>query len=141
MQKIEISDPSELDAAAKEILNAATPNKFFILKGAMGAGKTTLIKALCNQLGSKDLVSSPTFSIVNEYLSPYGKLYHFDFYRLKSIQEAYDIGYEEYFFSGDFCFVEWPEKIEELIPDQYFEINILTQGETQRCFEFQEVRL
>ncbi len=89
----------------------------------MGAGKTTLIKALCGELGSADVITSPTFSIVNEYAGT-NKIYHFDFYRLKNQSEALDIGCEEYFYSGHYCFIEWPEKIPDLLPDNYVLINV-----------------
>ncbi len=91
----------------------------------MGVGKTTLIKALCDQLGVKEVVCSPTFAIINEYTSGEGEpVYHFDFYRLKSAEEAYDIGYEEYFYSGMYCFTEWTEKIEQLLPEHYVRVEM-----------------
>ena len=98
----------------------------------MGAGKTTLIKALCQCLGVSEKVTSPTFSIVNEYIGGSKKIYHFDFYRLKSQTEALDMGYEEYFYSDAFCFVEWPEKIPDLLPAGYVSINIKVTGNTTR---------
>ncbi|MCD4736683.1 MAG: tRNA (adenosine(37)-N6)-threonylcarbamoyltransferase complex ATPase subunit type 1 TsaE [Bacteroidales bacterium] len=100
------------------ILKSFLKHRIFVFKGEMGAGKTTFIKYFCEFLGVVDLVTSPTFSIVNEYRSRNQEpLYHFDFYRIESIHEAFDLGYEEYFYSGFFCFVEWPEKIEELLPE------------------------
>ena len=91
----------------------------------MGVGKTTLIKAMSAYLGSKDNVCSPTFAIINQYSTGKGEpIYHFDFYRLKSVEEAYDIGYEEYFYSGAYCFTEWTEKIEELLPERYVRVEI-----------------
>lgn len=90
----------------------------------MGAGKTTFINALCEALDVQDHTSSPTFSIVNEYASTHGPLYHFDFYRLKNETEAFDMGYEEYFYSGNYCFVEWPEKIANLLPPSYVKIKL-----------------
>ena len=91
----------------------------------MGVGKTTLIKALCDHLGVKEVVCSPTFAIINEYTSGEGEpVYHFDFYRLKSAEEAYDIGYEEYFYSGMYCFTEWTEKIEQLLPEHYVRVEM-----------------
>jgi tRNA threonylcarbamoyladenosine biosynthesis protein TsaE len=98
----------------------------------MGAGKTTLIKSLCAGLGVTDEVTSPTFSIVNEYAGANGPVYHFDFYRLKEQGEALDMGYEEYFFSDNYCFIEWPEKIAGLIPDQYTGIRIEVSEEGVR---------
>lgn len=93
--------------------------------GPMGAGKTTLIKNLCHSLNVTDEVNSPTFAIVNEYLTDEGEpIYHFDFYRIKKLEEAYDIGYENYFFSGNLCMIEWPEMVEPLLPDSYVRVEI-----------------
>ncbi|MFN8256413.1 MAG: tRNA (adenosine(37)-N6)-threonylcarbamoyltransferase complex ATPase subunit type 1 TsaE [Bacteroidales bacterium] len=93
--------------------------------GEMGAGKTTLIKAVCQKLGVGDVISSPTFSLVNEYVTSKGeKIFHFDFYRMNNVSEAFDLGYEEYFYSGNLCMVEWPEKIEHLLPEGYTKVNI-----------------
>lgn len=119
MKTVSITSIQELDAVAKELIAFAQGRKFFIFEGEMAAGKTTLIKAFCKALGVEDVVSSPTFSIVNEYVAGKGLVYHFDCYRLKNIQEAYDIGYEEYFYSGEYCLVEWPSKVEELLPEKY----------------------
>ncbi len=121
---IAVKSIEELPIAAAKIINLAASRKVFLFYGEMGAGKTTLIKALCRQLGVDENVSSPTFSIVNEYQIPTGKIYHFDFYRLKTQTEALDMGCEEYFYSGDYCFVEWPEMIPDLIPDDYIAIHI-----------------
>lgn len=93
--------------------------------GSMGAGKTTLIKDLCHRMGVTDEVNSPTFAIVNEYVTEEGKsVYHFDFYRIKKLEEAYDIGYENYFYSGNLCLIEWPELIEPLLPERYLRVDI-----------------
>jgi tRNA threonylcarbamoyladenosine biosynthesis protein TsaE len=119
-----ISALDTIDNTARLIVEAAGDQKIFLFHGEMGAGKTTLIKALCTALGTDENISSPTFSIVNEYLIPKGKIYHFDFYRLKNQTEALDMGYEEYFYSGEYCFIEWPEKIADLLPDHYLDINI-----------------
>jgi tRNA threonylcarbamoyladenosine biosynthesis protein TsaE len=98
--------------------------------GSMGAGKTTLIKNLCHRMGVTDEVNSPTFAIVNEYVTEEGEsVYHFDFYRIKKLEEAYDIGYENYFYSGNLCLIEWPEMIEPLLPDKYIRVEIQL-GET-----------
>lgn len=116
---------SGINKAAKEIIEAAGDKKCWLFYGDMGAGKTTLIKALGNEFNIVDEVTSPTFSLVNEYLSAKNETYyHFDFYRIKSEEEAFDIGAEEYFYSGNLCWIEWPEKIPGLIPDEYLEINI-----------------
>ncbi len=123
---------AELPEVARELLSYAGDEKVFLFYGDMGAGKTTFIKSLCLQLGIHDTVSSPTFSIVNEYESVSGPVYHFDFYRLKSEGEAFDLGYEDYFYSGLYCFVEWPEKIPSLIPDHFVSVKISAEGETER---------
>ena len=110
---------------ARTLLAAFPDDRFFAFFGKMGVGKTTLIKELCAALGVEDNVCSPTFAIVNEYSDRQGApVYHFDFYRLKSLAEAYDIGYEEYFYSGAYCFTEWTEKVEELLPGRYIRVEI-----------------
>ena len=139
MKSISINSTAELNQVAKELLAFAEGQKFFIFEGDMAAGKTTFIKSLCEVLGVEDVVSSPTFSIVNEYESNDGPIYHFDFYRLKNQQEAYDIGYEEYFYSGNYCLVEWPSKVEELLPEEYIKVEITVTGNEQRLFEFLKV--
>ncbi|MDC0204837.1 tRNA (adenosine(37)-N6)-threonylcarbamoyltransferase complex ATPase subunit type 1 TsaE [Flavobacteriales bacterium] len=113
----------ELSDVAKQILKYTLPYKKFLFFGEMGVGKTTLIKALSLHLGVQDVVSSPTFSIVNEYITQKKeKIYHFDFYRIKDESEAFDLGYEEYFFSSSFCFIEWPEKVPNLVEDNMVKI-------------------
>jgi len=136
MLSIEIQNPGQLNDVAGQLLAFAGDIRFFTFEGDMGAGKTTLIKAFCVVLGVRDVVSSPTFSIVNEYESPSGPVYHFDFYRLKTIREAYDIGYEEYFYSNAFCLVEWPQKVEELLPEQRIKVEIQVIDECTRQFHF-----
>lgn len=133
---LEINNLNELSSAAKALLNFAGEEKIFIFEGEMGAGKTTFIKAVCEELGVEDTVSSPTFSIVNEYAAKDKVIYHFDFYRIKILQEAYDIGYEEYFYSGNLCLIEWPEKVEELLPENYVKIEIKALSPEQRAFTF-----
>lgn len=123
----------DLAEVAQEALNRAGDCRVWLFYGEMGSGKTTLIKALCAQLGVRDGMSSPTFSIVNEYLAADGrKVYHFDYYRIKSEAEAYDIGSEEYFYSGDMCFIEWPEKIPSLIPADRAEVHITVDNQDNR---------
>lgn len=139
MKSIPINSIAELNAVAKQLLAFANDDKFFVFEGEMAAGKTTFIKAFCDVLGVEDVVSSPTFSIVNEYESAKGPVYHFDFYRIKNLQEAYDIGYEEYFYSDSFCLVEWPQKIEELLPEKFIKVEIQITGETQRTFNFNRI--
>ena len=114
-----------INAAAAEFLKELGDRKIVAFYGSMGAGKTTFIKAICDVLGVTDTVNSPTFAIVNEYLAASGSsIYHFDFYRIKKIEEAYDFGYEDYFYSGDLCLIEWPELIEELLPEDTVRVNI-----------------
>ena len=105
----------------------------------MGAGKTTLIKALCESLGTAEPVTSPTFSIVNEYIGESRKIYHFDFYRLKNQTEALDLGYEEYFYSGAYCFIEWPEKIPDLLPEHYISVQIQVTGNNSRQITIEKI--
>ena len=123
--KIKINDIGQLPNVAKELLGTFPEERFFAFFGKIGVGKTTLIKELCAALGVEDNVCSPTFAIINEY-SPVGgePVYHFDFYRLKNFAEAYDLGYEEYFYSGCYCFTEWTEKVEELLPEHYVKVVI-----------------
>ena len=125
MKPLTIKNLNDYEAAADELLHAFPNNRFFCLQGEMGAGKTTFIKAICKRLGVMDNTSSPTYSLINEYIGDHQqKIFHFDFYRIKNIEEAYDIGYEDYFYSGAYCFIEWPEKIESLIPDDAIKISI-----------------
>jgi len=128
-----IKNLNELDAAAQTIISFASNNRIFLFQGQMGAGKTTLIKSLCKALGSDDNITSPTFSIVNEYRAIPNNIYHFDFYRLKTQTEALDLGFEEYLYSGNYCFIEWPDKIPDLLPLHYISINIevLADGSRQ----------
>lgn len=122
--ELEIKDVQELKQAAQQVIETFPTDRIFLFYGEMGAGKTTFINALCLALGVKEHTSSPTFSIVNEYSIPDGSVYHFDFYRLKNELEALDMGYEEYFYSGDYCFVEWSEKIPNLLPSHYIKVSI-----------------
>ena len=123
--KIEIKDIHELPVVAQNLLESFPDDRFFAFFGKMGVGKTTLIKELCAALGVEDNVCSPTFAIVNEYRRRDGEpVFHFDFYRMKSVTEAYDIGYEEYFYSHCYCFTEWTEKVEELLPERYVRVDI-----------------
>lgn len=132
MVNFEISDISQLPEVARKLLESFSEERFFAFFGKMGVGKTTLIKELCAALGVEDNVCSPTFAIVNEYSTSEGEpVYHFDFYRLKSLAEAYDIGYEEYFYSGCYCFTEWTEKIEELLPEHYVRVTIVEHDGTR----------
>lgn len=131
--EIIVNSVAELSVAAQKLINSFPKDRIFLLYGPMGAGKTTFVKQLCAQLNVQENTSSPTFSIVNEYDSPAGAIYHFDFYRIKDEQEAYDFGYEEYFYSGAYCFVEWPEKIPNLLPDDAKEIHISIRDQNTRA--------
>ena len=125
MPEVILNSLSELPTAAVQIIEAIGDRNVLAFYGEMGAGKTTFIKAVCVALGVKETISSPTFSIVNEYLSASGrKIYHFDFYRIKDINEAFDMGYEEYLYSDALCFIEWPEKFEAILPENVFPISI-----------------
>ncbi len=140
--------PSHLADAAREFIAAIGDRRVFAFYGSMGAGKTTFIKAICEELGVKDQVTSPTFAIVNEYSIDHSdaqpmvngqclmfngqKVYHFDFYRIKRLEEAYDMGCEEYFYSGNLCFIEWPELIEDLLPEDTVRVTITQQPDGHR---------
>lgn len=124
---------ADLENVANKLIKHAGDEKIWLFYGEMGSGKTALIKALCKAIGVQDLVNSPTFSIVNEYLTDAGSnVYHFDFYRIKNEAEAYDIGTEDYFYSGRYCFIEWPEKIPSLIPSAHVHINIQEENTKHR---------
>tara|TARA_B100000767_G_C19704333_1_gene509811 strand:- start:870 stop:1289 length:420 start_codon:yes stop_codon:yes gene_type:complete len=123
----------QFNSIAKQILDSTPTHKKFVFYGKMGVGKTTLIKALSLHLGVIDVVSSPTFSIVNEYQTDENtKIYHFDFYRINDENEAYDMGYEEYFFNDSYCFIEWPEKIPNLIEEDMVQIKMSFEGNKRR---------
>jgi len=127
-----VQNTAILPEAAAWLIQQAGEKRVFTFYGAMGAGKTTFIKEICNYLAVQDSTSSPTFSIVNEYSSSQGPIYHFDFYRLKDEQEAFDLGYEEYFYSSQYCFIEWPEKIPNLIPSDALQVHIQVQEDLSR---------
>lgn len=123
----------DLPSVSKELIKHFDSNRVVAFHGAMGAGKTTLIKHLCAELGIVDVVSSPTFSIVNEYVTNTGdKLYHFDFYRIENLEEVLDLGYEDYLYSGNFCFIEWPEKIGDLLPSDVLNIKVTVDDNNNR---------
>jgi len=155
MKTIEIKDIEHIREAAQEFIQHLGDAKVFAFYGDMGAGKTTFIKAVCEELGVSDVITSPTFAIVNEYETPSnspciggesnaspkqgrweGSIYHFDFYRIKRLEEVYDMGYEEYFYSGALCFIEWPELIEELLPDDAVRVSITKQEDGSRQITF-----
>ncbi len=126
MEQIRIDSLESIQEAARQFVAAMGDNTVFAFYGKMGAGKTTFIKAICQELGVTDNITSPTFAIVNEYRSDIaGELiYHFDFYRIKKLEEVYDMGYEDYFYSGAICFIEWPELIEDLLPGNTVKVSI-----------------
>lgn len=125
-----ISGVEQLSEVSDYLLSLRDEADVIAFYGSMGAGKTTLIKNLCHRMGVTDEVNSPTFAIVNEYVTEEGEsVYHFDFYRIKKLEEAYDIGYENYFYSGNLCLIEWPEMIEPLMPEKYIRVEI-RHGET-----------
>ncbi len=136
--EIRIDSLDNIKEAAKQFVAAIDQNTVFAFYGKMGAGKTTFTKAVCEELGVTDTVASPTFAIVNEYRSDTtGELiYHFDFYRIKKLDEVYDMGYEDYFYSGALCFIEWPELIEELLPEDAVKVNIVENEDGSRTVSF-----
>ncbi len=128
--------PEDLDEAVQTIIEVGKAADIWLFMGQMGAGKTTLIKAICGTLQVLDEVNSPTFSIVNEYLTATDEtLYHFDFYRLENEEEAYNIGVEEYFYSGNTCMIEWPERVEGLLPDKFLRIDITENTDQSRTIK------
>lgn len=130
---ITIKSLDTIQEAAKEFINRMGEGKVFAFYGKMGAGKTTFIKALCETLGVKDVITSPTFSLINEYTDGKGNsIYHFDFYRIKKLEEVYDMGYEDYFYSGNLCLLEWPELIEEILPENVIKVTIEEQADGTR---------
>lgn len=137
MKRIEIDALSDLPRVAEEIINSLDGRTVVLLRGGMGAGKTTLVSRIAALLGAEDTVTSPTFALVNQYEGTECRIYHFDFYRIDRIEEVFDLGYEEYFYSGDLCLVEWPEKIEPLIPDDAMVVRITVGEDEQRIFEIE----
>jgi tRNA threonylcarbamoyladenosine biosynthesis protein TsaE len=128
-----IKDKRHLPAAARQLLDHTGDKKIFAFYGSMGAGKTTLIKAVCESLGAIDIVSSPTFTLVNEYKTSSGdSIFHIDFYRIKKLDEVYDFGIEEYLTGESYCFMEWPELIEEILPDETVKVRISVDESEQR---------
>lgn len=120
-----ISSLKALDNAAQKLISSFPGQRVFAFYGKMGSGKTTFIQAVCRAIGTGDNVTSPTFAIINQYNTEEGEpIYHFDFYRIKDVEEAFDLGYEDYFYSGNYCLIEWPEKIESLLPHNFVEVRI-----------------
>ena len=137
MSTITIKDLDHIDEAAREFMGQMGDDTVFAFYGKMGAGKTTFIKALCKQLGVEEEVNSPTFAIINEYRSETTAelIYHFDFYRIKKLDEVYDLGYEDYFYSGALCFIEWPELVEELLPLDAKKVTITENADGSRMIQ------
>ena len=134
--EIEIKDLEHIREAAKQFISHIGDHRVFAFYGSMGAGKTTFIKAICEELGVTDVVTSPTFAIVNAYTCDTSltsrKIFHFDFYRIKKLEEVYDMGYEDYFYSDSLCFIEWPELIDEVLPDDAVKVTIKENADGTR---------
>ena len=137
--EIKIQDIEHIREAAREFINQIGDRRVFAFYGKMGAGKTTFVKAICEELGVEDVITSPTFAIINEYSTNVQRstfnvqrIFHFDFYRIKKLEEVYDMGYEDYFYSGALCFIEWPELIEDILPEDAVRISIEEQADGSR---------
>ena len=146
--EIKIEQLENIREAARAFIRTIGERRVFAFYGSMGAGKTTFIKAVCEELGVEDVITSPTFAIVNEYTithhptpitqhpSPITQVFHFDFYRIKKLEEVYDMGYEDYFYSGALCFIEWPELIEEVLPEDAVKVSIKENSDGTRTVSF-----
>lgn len=135
---LEIPSLDQIHQTARQFIQAMDGKTIFAFYGSMGAGKTSFIKAICEELGVTDIITSPTFAIVNEYALPDGdSVYHFDFYRINKTEEAFDLGYEEYFYSGRYCFIEWPEKIESLLPEDSTMVKIEEMEDGKRVISIE----
>ena len=136
--EIRINSLENIREAARQFIDSIGDHRVFAFYGSMGAGKTTFVKAICEELGVDDVITSPTFAIINEYaldsalLPDIASIYHFDFYRIKKLEEVYDMGYEDYFYSGALCFIEWPELIEELLPEDAVKVSISENADGTR---------
>ncbi len=137
MTTLKIENLEQINSTAQQFIKQIGNRKIFAMHGAMGVGKTTFIKAVCEELGVTDVINSPTFAIVNEYRSAEnGTIYHFDFYRIDDVQEAYDFGYEDYFYSSACCFIEWPEKIESILPPDTVNLHFKEEEDGSRTITF-----
>lgn len=134
--EIRIQNLDTIREAAQTFISHIGIARVFAFYGKMGAGKTTFVKAICEELGSEDVITSPTFAIVNEYSGEGEPIYHFDFYRIKKLEEVYDMGYEEYFYSGALCLIEWPELIEDVLPDDAVRVTIEEQPDGSRLVTY-----
>lgn len=136
--KISIKSLDSIHEAARKFIKNMGTGHVFAFYGKMGAGKTTFIKAVCEELGVDDVITSPTFAIVNDYTSSKddSHIFHFDFYRIKKLEEVYDMGYEDYFYSGSLCFIEWPELIEDILPGDAVKVTVTQNEDGGRVVEF-----
>jgi tRNA threonylcarbamoyladenosine biosynthesis protein TsaE len=134
--EIKIQNIDTIREAAREFIQNIGDRKVFAFYGKMGAGKTTFVKAICEELGVEDVITSPTFAIVNEYEANNQSIFHFDFYRIKRLEEVYDMGYEDYFYSGALCFIEWPELIDDLLPEDAVKVTITENADGTRTVAF-----
>ena len=134
--EIKIQDLEHINEAAKAFVENTGDHTVFAFYGKMGAGKTTFIKAICEKLGVDDVITSPTFAIVNEYSLTSDCIYHFDFYRIKKLEEVYDMGFEDYFYSGSLCLIEWPELIEEVLPEDAVKVTISENADGSRTVSY-----
>lgn len=138
MTELRIKSLEDINSVAKQFIELVGDRRVFAMYGAMGVGKTTFVKAVCEELGVDDTINSPTFAIVNEYRTPEDKVvYHFDFYRIEDVQEAYDFGYEDYFYSKAMCFIEWPERIESILPSDVVNLNFTEEEDGRRIIHVQ----
>ncbi|MPQ48103.1 tRNA (adenosine(37)-N6)-threonylcarbamoyltransferase complex ATPase subunit type 1 TsaE [Marinifilum sp. N1E240] len=136
MSELKINSLEEINSVAKEFLKLVGDKRIFAMHGAMGVGKTTFVKAICEEMGVEDTINSPTFAIVNEYhTAKEDIIYHFDFYRIDDVQEAYDFGYEDYFYSNAMCFIEWPEKIDSILPNNTVEVHFKEEADGARSIQ------
>ncbi|SDO33421.1 tRNA threonylcarbamoyladenosine biosynthesis protein TsaE [Prevotella communis] len=134
--EIKIQNIDTIRESAREFIQNIGERKVFAFYGKMGAGKTTFVKAICEELGVEDVITSPTFAIVNEYEAHDQSIFHFDFYRIKRLEEVYDMGYEDYFYSGALCFIEWPELTEDLLPEDAVKVTITENTDGTRTVTF-----
>jgi len=136
MSELKINSLEDINSVAKEFLKLVGDKRIFAMHGAMGVGKTTFVKAICEEMGVEDTINSPTFAIVNEYhTAKEDIIYHFDFYRIDDVQEAYDFGYEDYFYSNAMCFIEWPEKIDSILPNNTVEVHFKEEADGARSIQ------
>ncbi len=142
MYKEKVKSPGKLGLAAQKLLEQFPRQRIFAFYGKMGAGKTTFIQAICRRLGSSDNVISPTFALINEYKTAASHpIFHFDFYRISTLEEVFDLGYEDYFFSGEYCLIEWPGKVEPLLPEEYVEVKMEVKENEDRMITANHISL